>query len=133
MRISDWSSDVCSSDLLAAFRERHPGIRVEPIVDNRLLSLSKREADIALRATRPAEGDLFGRKLAEVAWTIYGSPAYLERHGAPRGTAELGRHALIGWEEGTIRTKAADWPRSEERRGGKGWDRTCRCRGAQEY
>lgn len=35
---------------LARFREAHPGIVVELVVDNRVLSLSRREADIALRA-----------------------------------------------------------------------------------
>ena len=34
---------------IARFRQAHPGIAVELVVDNRLLSLSRREADIALR------------------------------------------------------------------------------------
>ena len=41
---------------LAAFRQAHPGIVVELVVDNRILSLSRREADIALRPIRPKEG-----------------------------------------------------------------------------
>ena len=57
---------------LADFRKSHPGISLELIVDNRLLSLSRREADVALRPTRPDQDDLFGRKLADIAWTVYG-------------------------------------------------------------
>ena len=34
---------------LALFRKQHPGIVVELAIDNRVLSLSRREADIALR------------------------------------------------------------------------------------
>src|SRR5690606_25569613 len=49
---------------LASFRAKHPGIGLELIVDNRLLSLSRREADVALRPTRPDQDDLIGRKLA---------------------------------------------------------------------
>jgi molybdate transport repressor ModE-like protein len=95
---------------LARFREAHPGIVVELIIDNRVLSLSRREADIALRPIRPKEGDLWGRKLARVAWTLYGAPAYLEAHGGPvAGPTELGRHSLIGWEEATTGIGAADW------------------------
>jgi molybdate transport repressor ModE-like protein len=95
---------------LARFREAHPGIVVELIIDNRVLSLSRREADIALRPIRPKEGDLWGRKLATVAWTLYGAPAYLEDHGGPvAGPTELGRHSLIGWEEATTGIGAADW------------------------
>jgi molybdate transport repressor ModE-like protein len=58
---------------LAAFRKEHPGIVVELAIDNRVLSLSRREADIALRPIRPKEGDLWGRKLADVAWAVYGA------------------------------------------------------------
>src|ERR687888_26650 len=55
--------------LIGEFRAAHPGIVVELMIENRVLSLTKREADVALRATRPSQGDLWGRKIAEVAWT----------------------------------------------------------------
>jgi DNA-binding transcriptional LysR family regulator len=95
---------------LAAFRQTHPGIVVELVVDNRVLNLSRREADIALRPMRPKEGDLWGRKLADVAWAIYGAAAYLEeRGGAISSPNDLGHHALIGWEETARGVMAADW------------------------
>ena len=97
---------------LAAFRQAHPGIVVELVIDNRVLSLSRREADIALRPVRPREGDLWGRKLADVAWTLYASPALLEAIGVPLSRAEdVAGHPLIGWEEGTAGIIAADWLR----------------------
>jgi DNA-binding transcriptional LysR family regulator len=49
---------------LAAFRQAHPNIVVELVMDNRVLDLSRREADIALRPMRPTEGNLWGRKLS---------------------------------------------------------------------
>jgi DNA-binding transcriptional LysR family regulator len=94
---------------IARFREQHPGIQVELMVDNRVLDLSRREADIAFRATRPAEGDLFGRKLNDIAWRFYAAPAYLEAHGRPRTLRDLGRHQSIGWGEAIQPTKAAAW------------------------
>lgn len=95
---------------IAVFRQAHPGIVVELVIDNRVLSLSRREADIALRPIRPKEGDLWGRKLADVAWALYGAPSYFEAHGGPiAGPGELGRHAIIGWEEATAGIEAADW------------------------
>ena len=45
---------------LAIFQKAHPGIVVALAVDNRVLSLPRREADIALRPVRPNEGDLLG-------------------------------------------------------------------------
>jgi DNA-binding transcriptional LysR family regulator len=92
-------------ELLAEFRTRHPGIRLELLVDNRQLDLSRREADIALRATRPAAPDLFGRKLADIAWTIYGARAYLARRGAD---AALAAHDFIGWDA-SADVAAAAW------------------------
>ncbi|KAB2880908.1 MAG: LysR family transcriptional regulator, partial [Pseudorhodoplanes sp.] len=53
---------------IARFRKTHPGIAVELAVDNRTYDLSRREADVAFRAMRPKEGDLFGRKLIDVRW-----------------------------------------------------------------
>lgn len=95
---------------LAEFRAVHPGIVVELAIENRVLSLSRREADVALRPIRPKEGDLWGRKLAGVAWTFFASPAYLDaRDGPIRETSALGPHALIGWEETAGGIMAADW------------------------
>lgn len=95
---------------LAAFRQAHPGIVVELAIDNRVLSLSRREADIALRPIRPKEGDLWGRKLSGIAWALYAAPAYLEANGGPLSNAgDVDRHALIGWEETTSGIGAADW------------------------
>jgi len=95
---------------LVAFRRAHPGIVVELTIDNRVLSLSRREADVALRPIRPRESDLWGRKLADVAWTLYAAPAYLEASGgAPSDVAELARHACIGWAATATGIQAADW------------------------
>ncbi|WP_086998984.1 LysR family transcriptional regulator [Rhizobium sullae] len=95
---------------LAAFRQVHPGIVVELLIDNRVLSLSRREADIALRPVRPREGDLWGRKLADVGWMLYASPMVLEAIGGPlTRAADAVRHPLIGWEEYVAGIAAADW------------------------
>jgi DNA-binding transcriptional LysR family regulator len=92
---------------LAAFREAHPGVVVELAIDNRVLSLSRREADIALRPVRPREGDLWGRKLADIAWTVYGRRDRLTGGDTATSIDELGRHPLIGWDDGGI--GAAAW------------------------
>ena len=94
---------------IAGFRRRHPGIQVELLIDNRQLDLSRREADLALRATRPLEGDLFGRKLADIAWAVYGSADYLAERGPPAGLHRLGEHALIGWDVPAATVKTAAW------------------------
>ena len=95
---------------LADFRQEHPGILVELAIDNRVLSLSRREADIALRPIRPTEGDLWGRKLAGVAWSLYASPDRVQAMGGAAETpGALAGEPLIGWEETTTGIQAAGW------------------------
>jgi DNA-binding transcriptional LysR family regulator len=94
---------------IAHFRKQHTGIQVELMVDNRVLDLSRREADVAFRATRPAEGDLFGRKIADIAWRFYAAPDYLAAQGKPRTMRDLDKHQVIRWGEATQPTKAAAW------------------------
>ncbi len=90
---------------LAHFREAHPGIVVELVVDNRILSLSRREADIALRVTRPKEPDLFGRKLADIGWTVYGARSKF----GDDPITDLAAHDFIGWGPDVTGIAAADW------------------------
>lgn len=96
------------NEVLAGFRREHDGIEIELLVDNRQLDLLRREADIAIRATRPHEGDLFGRRIASTPWTFYGSAMYLSDHGRPTDLASLSGHAIIGWDSGAVAT-ASEW------------------------
>ncbi|WP_198368637.1 LysR family transcriptional regulator [Roseomonas rosulenta] len=91
------------------FRAEHPGIAVEIVVDSRVLNLSRREADVALRVARPREGDLWGRKLADVAWTAYGAASHFAAAPPLAGPRDLAAHPLIGWEEATTGVNAARW------------------------
>jgi DNA-binding transcriptional LysR family regulator len=65
---------------------------------------------VAFRATRPAQADLFGRKLATMAWAVYGARGYLERRGgAPASVADLAAHRVVGWGETALPVRAAEW------------------------
>ncbi len=94
---------------LARFHRAHPGIIVELAIDNRILSLSRREADIALRPARPKEGDLFGRKLADIGWALYGAPDMLSQRKPLRRVADIAGYPMIGWGSDVSGIKAADW------------------------
>ena len=57
--------------VIASFKAQNPAIKVEVIVGNTALTLAGGESDIAVRATdKPAE-NLFGRKVARIAWAPY--------------------------------------------------------------
>jgi molybdate transport repressor ModE-like protein len=56
-----------------AFGRLHPSIRVRIHATNASVDLAKREADIALRVTPAPPESLVGRKLANVAFAVYGT------------------------------------------------------------
>jgi DNA-binding transcriptional LysR family regulator len=58
--------------LLAGFRERYPEVRLDVVLTNQALNLSKRDADVAIRATDQPPENLVGRRAARIAWALYG-------------------------------------------------------------
>lgn len=65
---------------LMALKERHPGIQVHLIGEKRTASLARREADLAVRLSRPEEAALVVRKVGVAGFGLYGSAAYLAAH-----------------------------------------------------
>ena len=62
---------IIKSGFLDRFHSGHPGITVELIMEQRILDLSRGEADIAIRGgTLDDDPALVGRKIAEVPWGI---------------------------------------------------------------
>jgi len=84
---------------IAAFREQHPGVQVEIVITNRASSLSKREADIALRMFRPNQPDLVARRLPDLEVGFYAHRDYVARHGAPMSLEEFKQHTILGFDE----------------------------------
>ena len=64
---------------LAQLRQQYPGIHIRLIGETRMASLH-READLAIRLSRPTEAELVTRKIGVVAFSLYASPAYLDLH-----------------------------------------------------
>lgn len=61
--------------VLAQFRSAYPDIRVDILMSNQSLNLSKRDADIAIRATDSPPDNLTGRRISDLVWAIYGRKA----------------------------------------------------------
>jgi DNA-binding transcriptional LysR family regulator len=80
---------------LAALQDRHPEIVVELIPNARELSLSMREADIAVRLTRPHQHDLVVTRIGRLGFGLYASAAYLKRHGEPDFKTGCSGHRLL--------------------------------------
>ena len=94
---------------LAAFRAKHPDVHLELTTSNAMLSLSKRDADVAIRPSgRPPE-NLVGRRIAEIAFALYAAPAYLAAH----RTRDLARHLWIAPDDSLAQTAVAEWTARE--------------------
>lgn len=77
-------------DRLGHFHRQHPGIDLEIIADSRVISLSRREADIAIRFGRPKDSDLLARRLSSVAFSFYASRGYAKALGKNPSPAMIG-------------------------------------------
>ncbi|WP_295807923.1 substrate-binding domain-containing protein, partial [uncultured Nitratireductor sp.] len=75
----------------------------------RSLSLSRREADIAVTVDRPTEGRLVAAKLVDYTLGLYASKAYAEARGLPRNAAELDDHRLVGYVPDLVFSPTLDY------------------------
>ncbi|HLW92506.1 MAG TPA: LysR family transcriptional regulator [Roseiarcus sp.] len=82
--------------ILGPLREAHPELAIELALTNRVEDLLNRDADIAVRMVRPAQGALIARHIGAMPLGLYARRDYLDRHGEPKSLAELSRFAFIG-------------------------------------
>jgi DNA-binding transcriptional LysR family regulator len=75
--------------------ELYPNLKIDLMLEERLLDLPMREADLAIRMKEPSQADLVRRRLMEVHIRLYASSGYVERHGLPRSPEDLVDHRLI--------------------------------------
>lgn len=92
---------------LGSFCETYPEISLELVSDVRPVSLSRGEADVVLRAVRPAQGDYTMRRIGKIEVGLYASERYLARYGIP--DASLGNHRLIAWDHDLAYLQVARW------------------------
>jgi DNA-binding transcriptional LysR family regulator len=80
---------------IAAYRERHPGMRIDYVPTDRTLDLIAERFDLAIRIGTLSDSALHAVVLEELeVWTC-AAPAYLERHGTPRKPQDLPAHEWI--------------------------------------
>ena len=78
------------------FLETYPDISVSLLlVDNLELDLSKGQADVAIRFSRPTDLNLVLRKLMSIRYHVFASSDYLKINGTPKTAADLDNFRLI--------------------------------------
>jgi DNA-binding transcriptional LysR family regulator len=90
-------------DRLRAFHARYPAIDLEIIGGSRVVSLARREADLALRYGSPKDSDLIARRVATIGFGLYAAPGYRDKidAGAPP--------AFIGFDDESDYIAEAAW------------------------
>jgi DNA-binding transcriptional LysR family regulator len=101
------------SGLLDAFHSRYQGIEVELLMTERVLDLSKGEADVAIRGGEARESALVGKKIADVPWCVYASRSYVERRGSLKRLQDADDHSIIEFIGDIANLKAARWLQSK--------------------
>lgn len=69
--------------LFATFMRQCPEIRLDVLLGNQALNLSKRDADVAIRATDSPPENLIGRRAARIGWALYGRSSDFPGAGVP--------------------------------------------------
>lgn len=90
-------------DRLDGFHRRHPDLDLEILIDARVMSLARREADIALRLGRPRDSDLLARRVGRIAFAFYAAPAI--RKALVRGQSPY----MIGYDDDSDFVAEAKW------------------------
>jgi len=102
-------SRINGSKLLTEFNARFPAIRVEFVMSDVYLDLSRGEADIALRSGEQADEALVGKKVGDSIWAVYASQSYVQHHGTLTSVADLTHHTIVGFDGALANHRAAKW------------------------
>lgn len=87
----------------------YPGLELQLIAMPRLLSLSKREADLAITLAPPKEGKVVARKLADYRLGLYATRDYLASMPAISTPDDLFAHRIVGYIDDLIFTPELDY------------------------
>ncbi|WP_128597053.1 LysR family transcriptional regulator [Paraburkholderia kirstenboschensis] len=87
---------------LADFRRTNPDLQLSVLCEARQLSLSRREADVVLRLTRPEEPTSVVRKLGRMSFGLYASKDYPHLH-------DPSAWEFIGYDAGFVGVSQQKW------------------------
>ena len=80
---------------LSTLYAEFPELNIDLMLEERVLDLPMREADVAIRMKEPSQADLVRKRLMTVQMRLYASVDYLEKHDAPETMDDLRHHRLI--------------------------------------
>jgi DNA-binding transcriptional LysR family regulator len=91
---------------LSRLYEIYPNLKIDLMLEERVLDLPMRQADVAIRMKEPSQADLVRRRLMSVTMRLFGSNDYLQKNGTPQNLNELAHHRIISQNMDTPQTNA---------------------------
>lgn len=91
------------------FSVRHPNLSLELVTIQQIMSLSRKEADIAVMLDPPKGGPYAIEKITDYRLSVYGARNYLEGKPVIRRREELLEHPFIGYIEDMIFAPGLDY------------------------
>jgi DNA-binding transcriptional LysR family regulator len=91
---------------LPALYAKYPSLKIDLMLEERVLDLPMREADVAIRMKEPSQADLIRRRLMNIRMRLYATPEYLEQAGTPTTMADFAHHRLICQNTGAAQVAA---------------------------
>ncbi|SDE25042.1 DNA-binding transcriptional regulator, LysR family [Paracoccus isoporae] len=73
----------------------YPDLKINLILEERVMDLPMREADVAIRMKEPSQSDLIRRRLLNIRMRLYATRNYLTEAGRPSSVPDLARHRVI--------------------------------------
>ena len=102
-------SRVMASGFVDRFHNRYPNLKLDFVISDRYVDLSKGEADVAFRSGEPSDERLVGRKIATSTWAVYASRDYIRRRGQPKTMDDLAVHDFVGFDGVMENHRATLW------------------------
>lgn len=75
--------------------ELYPDLKIDLMLEERVLDLPMREADVAIRMKEPSQADLIRKRLMSVRMRLYATREYLESHGPIEEIDDIVNHRVI--------------------------------------
>ena len=86
--------------------ERFPDLNLDLMLEERVLDLPMREADVAIRMKEPSQADLVRKRLMDIRMQLFATPAYIAANGKPETLHDLAKHRLICQSTGATQVSA---------------------------
>lgn len=80
---------------LPALYAKFPDLKIDLMLEERVLDLPMREADVAIRMKEPSQADLIRKRLMNVRMRLYATPEYLRANGTPQTIEDMVNFRLI--------------------------------------